>query len=648
MLRIDALVYRIGGRILFDQASVQIPTGARVGLVGRNGTGKSTFLKLLAGDLHPDGGTIALPPRARIGYVRQEAAESTSSLLETVLAADAERAELLRRLDHSPSSEEVADLHERLAAIDSHTAPARAGQILAGLGFPSAEHHRSVQEYSGGWRMRVALAAVLFARPDILLLDEPSNHLDLEATLWLHTYLVRWSGTLVLVSHDRDLLNHVPNRILHLENGGLTAYSGAFETFERQRRERRTLQVKENAKQIEQRRKLEDFIRRFRAKASKARQAQSRIKMLERMDPITSVIEERSIVLDFPDPDPLPPPLLALDDIAVGYSEQTILRHLSCRIDMDDRIALLGANGNGKSTYAKLLVGHLTPQRGYIHRSGKLRIGYFAQHQADELDLQGTPLDHMSRAMTPPRGSSPPERQVRAWLGRFGFGVDHATTRVENLSGGEKARLLIALMCQAHPHMLILDEPTNHLDLDARDALIAALNAFGGAVLLITHDSYLIEACAERLWLVEGGTVQPFDGDMNDYKTWRLAQARGERSAKSPPLPEDPTLLEKTTTTTINRNDRQQAKRDAAQERTRLAPLKRAVQKAEDHIERLTARKTALETRLADPTLYTHGSENAAAIRADLTHVLKSLHDAEECWSQAMENLESASSPGAN
>ncbi|WP_019644318.1 ABC-F family ATP-binding cassette domain-containing protein [Novispirillum itersonii] len=629
MLHINDVVYRIGGRVLLDQASVHIPAGARVGLVGRNGTGKSTLLKLMMAELAPESGDIQIRPRARVGRLRQEASESTGTLIDTVLEADTERTALLAELDNDPAPERMGELHERLAAIQAHSAPARAAQILSGLGFPAEHHSRSVREYSGGWRMRVALAAVLFSQPDLLLLDEPTNHLDLEATLWLQNYLAGYPGTLIVVSHDRDLLNEVPNRIVHLENGKLVAYGGNYDTFEKTRREKLELMIKASAKQMEQRKKMEAFIDRFRAKASKARQAQSRIKMLERMGPVISVIEERAITLEFPDPEPLSPPVIAVENGVVGYDGRAVLRKINLRIDQDDRIALLGANGNGKSTLAKLLTGRLALMDGDMRRSSKLRIGYFAQHQTDELNPDDTPLGHMTKALTPPGGMAPPESKVRAHLGRFGFGVDHATTKVSSLSGGEKARLLIALMCKEQPHLIVLDEPTNHLDIDTREALVAALNVFEGAVILITHDSHLVESCADRLWLVADGGVAPFDGDMDDYKKWLLSQARDARRDATPSTDEPQ----------VSRKD---ARRAAAEARARIAPLKRKAEQAEKQVNDLTAKKAVLEAKLADPKLYEGPADAVAKIQKDLGDLSRRLDDAEAVWMEAMEAVDAA------
>ncbi|MBF0093564.1 MAG: ABC-F family ATP-binding cassette domain-containing protein, partial [Alphaproteobacteria bacterium] len=524
MLHVNDLTFRIGGRVLFDRAAAHVPPGQRVGLVGRNGSGKSTLFRLILGEAASDGGGIVVQPRARVGCVAQEVADGDDSLVERVLAADLERAALLAEEASTADGHRIAEIHERLNAIDAHSAPSRAASILSGLGFSPEAQARPIRAFSGGWRMRVALASALFARPDLLLLDEPTNHLDLEATLWLEGYLASYPGTLLVISHDRDLLNKVVGRILHLDAAKLTSYAGGYDRFERTRREKLELQGKSFAKQLDQRRKIQAFVDRFRAKATKARQAQSRLKMLERMEPLVPIVEERAIAFDFPDPELLPPPLLSVEEGVVGYDGNPVLRNLSLRIDMDDRIALLGANGNGKSTLAKLLSGRLEPLAGQVRKPGKLRVGYFAQHQMEELHPEETPFQHMARVLPLAQ-----EAKVRAHLGRFGFSQAHADVRVENLSGGEKSRLLFALMSRDSPHVMILDEPTNHLDIDSREALMAALNAYAGAVVLITHDPHLIEMVADRLWLVGDGACAAYDGDLADYRRMLLERARDTR-----------------------------------------------------------------------------------------------------------------------
>ncbi|CCG07449.1 ABC-F family ATP-binding cassette domain-containing protein [Pararhodospirillum photometricum] len=628
MLHVNSVVSRIGGRTLLDGASAHVPEGQRVGLVGRNGTGKTTLFRLILGERSPDGGSIAVRPRARVGQVAQEAPDGEISLLDCVLAADTERAALLAELDGHPDPHRVADLHERLAVIGAHGAPARAGAILCGLGFASQDHTRAVGTFSGGWRMRVALAAALFARPDLLLLDEPTNHLDLEATLWLESFLASYPGTLIVISHDRDLLNRAVERILHLENGKLVSYQGNFDRFERTRAERLEHLAKAAQRQAEERRHIQAFVDRFRAKATKARQAQSRLKRLERMTPITATVEEAVIPFDFPDPESLPPPVIAVENGVAGYGDTVVLRGLNFRLDMDDRVALLGANGNGKSTLAKVLAGRLDLLGGELRAPSKLRIGYFAQHQTEELRLGETPLQHGRRLM-----GDLADQKIRAHLGRFGFGEARVNTPVSSLSGGEKARLLIALTCREAPHLLILDEPTNHLDIDSRESLMRALNVFQGAVVLISHDPRLVEMVADRLWLVDGGTLTPFDGDMDDYRALLLERAREARREGSASGPSD----------ALNSAQAQKDRRRAAAEaRTRLAPLRKAVEAAEKKLATLEKKKTEIEAKLADPALYQGPAAAVTALQRDLGEVQRALAEAEETWLLAHEALETA------
>ncbi len=627
MLTISNLTYRIGGRVLFEGAGVQIAANQRIGLVGRNGTGKSTLFKLIKGELSPDSGEISLPPRVKLGDVAQETPDGPESLTDCVLAHDKERAALLAEAETTDDGHRLGDIHERLAAIDAHSAPARAAAILAGLGFNPEAQARPVSSFSGGWRMRVALAGALFARPDLLLLDEPTNHLDLEATLWLENYLASYEGTLIVISHDRDLLNNVVSRIIHLDQGKLVAYGGNYDRFEQVRREQIELAGKAAVKQAAQRAHLQSFIDRFRAKATKAAQAQSRIKMLERLGPPISVIEDQPVSFDFPDPEQLPPPLISIDKGQAGYAPgKPVLRGLSFRIDMDDRIALLGANGNGKSTLAKVLAGRLDLLEGeHFHPPG-LKIGYFAQHQTEELNLDETPFQHMQALM---KLAAP--AQVRAQLGRFGFSQDRADVKVGSLSGGEKARLLFALMTRDRPHLLILDEPTNHLDIDSREALVSALNAYQGAVILISHDPRLIELTADRLWLVNDGKVNDFDGDMEDYKALLLGKAREARKEASG----------KDTAPSANKKDERRA---AADMRAQLAPLRKKAQEAEKLVEKLSAKKAKLEAELADPKLYSGPAEAITALKKSLAEVERDLSAAEENWLFSQEAYEEAAS----
>jgi ATP-binding cassette subfamily F protein 3 len=630
MLTIENLTYRIGGRVLLERASLALPAGHHAGLVGRNGTGKSTLLKLIAGELHADSGDIALPNGTRMGMVAQEAPAGPESLIETVLMADRERTALLAEAEHATDPHRIADIHTRLADIEAHRAPARAATILHGLGFSADQQLRPCRDFSGGWRMRVALAAVLFSEPDLLLLDEPTNHLDLEATLWLEDYLKRYPHTVLLVSHDRDLLNKVVDKIVHLEALKLTVYSGGYDTFEKTRALKIANIAAAQKKQEAQRAHMQAFIDRFRYKASKARQAQSRIKMLARMEPIVSVAEEQTIEFDFPNPDQLAPPILALDHVEAGYEPgRPVLRNLNLRLDMDDRVALLGANGNGKSTLAKLLAGRLKPLSGTLRKSGKLRVGYFAQHQTDELDVNATPLQIMERL-----APQTIEQKRRAHLGRFGFQQNKALTKVSSLSGGEKARLLLALMSRETPHVLLLDEPTNHLDIDSRQALVQAINSFEGAVVLISHDPHLIELTADRLWLVANGQVKSFDGDMDDYRKLLTEERRNgdDESAGGQRRSED--MAGHTAA------GRKEQRRAAAEQRAASAHLRKAAMEAEKRLEKLQQKKAALEVRLADPEVYNGPTAKLLELQLRYGDLKREIETAEDAWLETQSALE--------
>ncbi len=629
MLEIRNATLCVAGRLLLENAQARLARGDKAALVGRNGTGKSTLLRLIASGAGGDSGEVVLAAGTRVGTVAQEPPPPGQSLLTAVLAADSERTALLAEAETATDPARIAAVHERLAAIDSHTAEARAATILSGLGFDVPAQARDVGAFSGGWRMRVALAAALFARPDLLLLDEPTNHLDLEAAVWLQDWLAQWPGTLLLVSHDRTLLNAVPRRILHLHDRRLTAYTGNYDTFERQRRETAAHQARQAARQQAERARIQGFVDRFRAKATKARQAQSRLKMLERMDPIPVEAEESAISFDLPTPTPLPPPLVTLDQAQVGYDPATpVLKRVSLRLDPDDRVALLGANGNGKTTLARLLAGRLAPLGGTLTTPPRLVSGYFAQDQAEELDLNATPLAHMARALP----DAPPQT-LRSHLGRFSFTQSQQDTPVGHLSGGERARLLLALVTREAPHLLILDEPTNHLDIAAREALVQALNAFEGAVVLISHDPHMVELVADRLWLVADGGVQAFEGDLEDYRRHLLEERRRQRQADSGA--EDSA-----------RASRRDQRRAAADQRARTAPLRKTLKDAERTVERLTTERQRLETALADPGLYASGDGQAlATLQKELGTVEKALAEAEEAWLAAADALEQAGEP---
>ncbi|MFO6430972.1 ATP-binding cassette domain-containing protein [Erythrobacter sp. W302b] len=530
MLTIDGVTVRLGGRAILERASATVPVGARVGLIGRNGAGKSTLMKALIGEIEPDDGEISKPARARIGYIAQEAPSGSMTPEEVVLASATERAELLAELETCTDMDRMGDVHERLLAIDAYSAPARAAKILNGLGFDEEMQQRPVDSFSGGWKMRIALGALLFSEPDILLLDEPSNHLDLEATLWLENFLKSYPATLVVISHERDLLNKVVDHILHLQGGQLTLYPGGYDAFEKQRAERAAQLAAAKASQEAQAARLRDYVARNSARASTAKQAQSRAKMLAKMQPIAALMEDPTLSFDFPDPAEMKSPMITLEQAAVGYgAAPPILKRLNFRIEADDRIALLGRNGNGKTTLARLLASQLTPVEGEVNAPGKLKVGYFTQYQVEELAGEDTPLDLMNRAM---EGQS--QSAVRAQLGRFGFSGPRANQRVDKLSGGERARLALALITRDAPHLLILDEPTNHLDVDAREALIQALNTYSGAVILISHDRHMVELTADRLILVDSGTAREYAGSMEDYIDFILGrnQPKGARDGK--------------------------------------------------------------------------------------------------------------------
>ncbi len=622
MLHINGLTYLIDGRPLIENATVAIPAGHKVGFVGRNGTGKTTLLRLILGEIMPDDGTIKVPNRRRIGSVAQEAPAGETSLLDTVLAADTERASLLREAESASDPGRIAEIQLRLADIGAHSAEARAAAILAGLGFSPAEQLRPCSEFSGGWRMRVALAAVLFSEPDLLLLDEPTNYLDLEGTIWLETYLKTYPHTVLLVSHDRDLLNKAVGHILHLNNNRLTIYAGGYDRFERTRREQLELQLAMKKKQDAHRRHMEEFVERFRYKATKAKQAQSRIKMLEKMQPIASMVEERTVPFRIPNPDPMRSPIIRLDDVSAGYEPgKPVLKDLDLRIDLDDRIALLGANGNGKSTFAKVLSGRLEIMSGNLYRHKKLKIAYFAQHQLDELNAEETPFDTFRELMGPEAFIA----HIRARLGSYGFGIDKADTKIRFLSGGEKARLLLAVATFHGPHILVLDEPTNHLDVDSREALVHALTEFEGCVILISHDRHLIETTADRLWLVADNTVKPYDGDLDDYQDLLLGRRpRGETK----PVSKTPT--------------RQDERRDAAQRRKSIEPLKKSIQEFEKTLNARQSDLEKLERALAIPGFYQQNPDKAGMFARKRSEIVAEIERLEEAGLEASEDYEEA------
>uniref|UniRef100_UPI0035172B71 ABC-F family ATP-binding cassette domain-containing protein n=1 Tax=Salipiger sp. TaxID=2078585 RepID=UPI0035172B71 len=616
MIRLESIGKQNGQQIVFIEASAAIQRGEKVGLVGPNGAGKTTLFRLIRGELTLDGGEIGLPERARIGGVAQEAPASDVSLIETVLAADAERAALMAEAETATDAHRIAEVQTRLADIDAWSAEGRAASILKGLGFDEADQQRPSSDFSGGWRMRLALAGVLFAQPDLLLLDEPTNYLDLEGALWLESYLTRYPHTVIVISHDRGLLNRAVGAILHLEDRQLTLYQGGYDTFARTRAERRAVQAAAAKKQEERKAHLQSFVDRFRAKASKAKQAQARLKMIARMDTITAPEEAAKRVFSFPQPDQLSPPIVALEGGATGYGERQVLSRLNLRIDQDDRIALLGRNGQGKSTLSKLLADRLVLMDGKMVRSSKLRIGYFAQHQVDELHLDETPLQHLQRER--PEAAPP---KLRAQLAGFGLMAAQAETEVGRLSGGQKARLSLLLATLDAPHMLILDEPTNHLDIESREALVEALTEYSGAVILVSHDMHLLSLVADRLWLVKDGTVTPYEDDLDAYRALLLTQdkpAKPEKAKAAAPKAPKPT-------------------------RDQILALRSEVRKCEARVEKIEEMREKLAKKLADPALY----EAARAGELDTwnkkyAEVMDGLHRAEALWEAALQKLETA------
>ncbi len=619
MLVINDLSIRLAGRLLIDQSSVQITPGSRVGLVGRNGTGKSTLFKVIRGELAAEHGSVSLPPRWSIGSLAQEAPNGPESLISVVLKADLERDALLHEAESAIDPHRIAEIQTRLVDIDAHSAPSRAAAILSGLGFSAADQLRPCAEFSGGWRMRVALAATLFAAPDLLLLDEPTNYLDLEGTLWLEDHLAHYPRTVIVISHDRDLLESSVDQILHLERGKLTLYKGTYSSFEEQRAMREMLDAKAVKRQEAERARLQAFVDRFKAKASKARQAQSRVKMLERLKPIAALVTQDVREISFPAPEKLlSPPIIAVDNASVGYDPATpVLNRVTLRIDNDDRIALLGSNGNGKSTLVKLLAGRLAPFSGKVTRADKLSIAYFAQHQLDELNEDGSAYDHVRKLM----GGDAPEAKVRARAGAIGFSGKAADTKVGKLSGGEKARLLLGLATFFGPNMIILDEPTNHLDIDSRAALAEAINEFPGAVIMVSHDRYLIEACADQLWIVADRTVTNYDGDLDEYRRLVLSTRNGEPAPRERSAPTEKP---------------QRARSD------NRGGLKKRIAEAEAEIARVSEIITKIDTALALPDIFTRDPKQAAQLSKARANAADALARAEEQWLEASTQFDKA------
>ncbi len=620
MLHVNDLSFRHGERVLFDRASAAISDGWKVGLVGRNGAGKSTLLRLIQGMIEADGGNINMTGRMRIGSVPQDPPGGDITVLDAVLAADVERTALLAEDETCHDGLRLAEIHARLDEIGAASAPARAASILHGLGFGNEAQGRPCSEFSGGWRMRVALAGTLFSNPDLLILDEPSNHLDLEAMLWLTEHLRRFRHTLLMVSHDRDLLNDVCDHIVHIDQQKLVTYNGNYDRFERTRAERLEHDAAQQAKIAAQRKHMQAFVDRFKAKASKARQAQSRIKMIEKLGPVATVPVDERIAFNFPAPDHLPSPIETIDEVTVGYGDgPPVLRKLDLRLDMDDRIALLGQNGNGKSTLVKLLAGRLAPFAGRVTRADKLAVGYFAQHQLDELNEDGSPYTHIRKLLP-----DAPETKVRARAGSIGFSAAAADTPVKNLSGGEKARLLLGLATFYAPQLIILDEPTNHLDIDSRAALAEAINDFPGAVIMVSHDRYLIDACADRLWVVANRAVTPYDGDLDDYRR-EVLSARGLRTPQR------------------DRSEREQTADTPRPKSTKAIPLRQRIVEAEAEIERINGIIAKIDAALALPDIFVREPAKAAQLSKARGAAAEALQRAEDNWLTASASLEAAS-----
>ncbi|WP_460273667.1 ABC-F family ATP-binding cassette domain-containing protein [Celeribacter sp. ULVN23_4] len=613
MLKIHDITYSVEGRTLIENASVTIPTGHKVGIVGRNGAGKTTLFRIIKGQLVLEGGSIEVPSRARIGGVAQEVPGNEVSLLDTVLAEDKERASLMAESETATDPHRIADIQTRLADIDAWSAEGRASSILKGLGFNDEEILMPCSAFSGGWRMRVALAGVLFSQPDFLLLDEPTNYLDLEGALWLETYLAKYPHTVLLISHDRALLNRAVGAILHLESKKLTLYSGGYDDFARTRAAQRAVQAAAAKKQEAHRAHLQSFVDRFKAKASKAKQAQSRVKMLEKMETITAPEDAARMVFTFPTPEELSPPILRIEGGSVGYDGKAILQRLNLRIDQDDRIALLGRNGEGKSTLSKLLSDRLPAMSGDITRHKKLRVGFFAQHQVDELHLDETPLQHLRRALP-----NLEPTKLRARLAGFGLGADQAETEVGRLSGGQKARLSLLLATLDAPHLLILDEPTNHLDIESREALVEALTEYTGAVVLVSHDMHLLSLVADRLWLVKDGRVEPYEEDLEAYRRFLITGDEKPKEPKQKPAPKP-----------------KKASRDE------ILALRSDVRKCEERVGKLTEMSKKLQVKLANPELY-EDKDAAIVWQKKYAEVSEAMDRAEALWMAALEKLEAA------
>ncbi|HUH77725.1 MAG TPA: ABC-F family ATP-binding cassette domain-containing protein [Devosia sp.] len=620
MLTINNLTYRIQGRELFEDATVVLPTGSKTGFVGKNGTGKTTLFHLIQGHISVDAGNIELTRRARIGAVAQEAPAGHETVLEVVMAADKERTALMAEAETATDPDRIGEIYMRLADIDAHTAEARASSILKGLGFEQDRQNAATHELSGGWRMRVALAGVLFSQPDLLLLDEPTNYLDLEGTLWLEKYLATYPYTVFMISHDRDLLNKSVNSIIHLEHKKLTFYKGNYDTFEATRRMQMELNNKSREKSLDQAAHMQKFVDRFRASATKAKQAQARIKMIEKLKPPAAMFDEYAAPFKFQQPKIEPPtPMITLDGVSAGYGDKVILRNINMRIDPDDRIALIGVNGNGKSTFAKLLAGDIQVMGGSYAKGKKLEIAHFAQHQMDKLKPEWTALEHIVDLMP-----NEHESKRRSRLNQMGLTTSRMDTPAKNLSGGERARLLMGLITFSGPGMMILDEPTNHLDIDSRDALVHALNDYEGAVLIISHDRHLIEATCDTLWIAENGTVRELDEDLDSYQRSITSNKEGKAGGGG------------------TKAERKANKQEAAAKRAEIAPIKAGIKDAETKIAKLKNELVKVNAQLDDPKVYNGPPDNVIALGKDKARLEAELETNEERWLELSAELEAA------
>ena len=618
MINFKNISFSIGGVSLFDDTSAFVPTGHKVGIVGRNGAGKTTLFKLILKEISLDGGIIEVPRNFKVGAVAQEAPSNEEKLIDTVLAADIERAELLKSSEIETDPNKISNIHIRLADIDAYSAEARASSILSGLGFSQTDQNSPCSNFSGGWRMRVALASVLFSNPDLLLLDEPTNYLDFEGTAWLENYLQKFKNTVLVISHDRNLLNKSVNGILHLSSKKLQFYTGNYDTFDNERRSQLEQKISQKNKQDTQRAHIQSFVDRFKAKASKARQAQSRIKILEKMKPIVIEEDQKIPKFKFEDVSKFSPPLVTLDQASVGYNEIEVLKNINIQINPDDRVGLLGVNGEGKSTFSKLIAKKINLIKGHLQIPKKLKIGYFAQHQLDELRADETPFQHLYLKLNKEIPS-----KIRARLGSAGFTPETMDLEVRRLSGGQKARLLLLLVVIEKPDLLILDEPTNHLDIESREALIMALNDYKGSLILVSHDAFLVERLVDRLLIIKDGNVSEFSGDIHDYRKLILNNNTKKKKQKS--------VLKD------NNSNELIAK-------TSLPDLKKSLTYSEKKILEYEKEKKTLEIEMLNENFYvSNNQKRAQEVNVNLKKLLQKIAEEEKVWEKIAEKIETIS-----